>query len=719
MEALASLAVRIGADISEFRNKMAQVRDTIANVGKTISGLATSIVGLTALKGIKINADIEQAHIAFTTLLKDGAKADQMIKELQKLAAQSPFEFEGLQTGAKLLLAMGIDAQKVIPYMYKIGDAVAAVGGNQVTLERVARALAQINAKGKLSAEEMNQLAENGIPAWDILADKMHLSVEQLMQMDKQGQLLAKDVIPALIEGMGDRFGGAMQKQSQTFSGMMSTLKDNANIILGNLFKPLFDSAKKYLSLVTNLTNDFVSGLQSGGLAKAIENLIPANLRPKVEMFKGWVNAVKYELKKQDWDGVGALIGLKIKEGIEAIKGLGKKLADKVSSEFNSIDWNNILNDVSNGINDFALGFIRMFDTKLSDNIKNGNWQAVGQQLGEMLAHGLESLGKSSGKLIEGLEKLVKSIDWYALGLKLGKTAIPFILGFFEGLFDFDIEGLVKEHWEGILATMLTVITLPENWALRLATKLDKIPFVGPILSWITSRLNQLGGPIRERIGVLVDGIGKSFSEGFSKALKSDGIIATILRPFREGLPKLIDWIDTKILQINQKLSSWANKLGNIFGQAADWARTKFNNGVNKIYGIFDNFLARAGKFISDIINKFKNMKISIPKPKLPDVSVTIEYKKIGSISIPYPKFNVTWHAKGGIFAGPSVIGVGEAGPEAVVPLSGSRMRPFAKAIAEEMGGAGHTFNINVYTDDRRTGRTIARTINRELWLHA
>ena len=66
---------------------------------------------------------------------------------------------------------------------------------------------------------------------------------------------------------------------------------------------------------------------------------------------------------------------------------------------------------------------------------------------------------------------------------------------------------------------------------------------------------------------------------------------------------------------------------------------------------------------------------------------------KTGSV----PSVSVSWYARGGVFDGASVIGVGESGPEAVVPLSGRRMKPFAKAIAEGMGGTGKTVN-NYYT---------------------
>ena len=63
------------------------------------------------------------------------------------------------------------------------------------------------------------------------------------------------------------------------------------------------------------------------------------------------------------------------------------------------------------------------------------------------------------------------------------------------------------------------------------------------------------------------------------------------------------------------------------------------------------------------------------------------------------PSVGVNWYATGGIFDGASIIGVGERGPEAVVPLSNQRyIRPFAEQIAERVGGAtvNQTFNTRV-----------------------
>ncbi|MCH5586318.1 hypothetical protein MK805_15350 [Shimazuella sp. AN120528] len=96
---------------------------------------------------------------------------------------------------------------------------------------------------------------------------------------------------------------------------------------------------------------------------------------------------------------------------------------------------------------------------------------------------------------------------------------------------------------------------------------------------------------------------------------------------------------------------------------------------------------------ISSIKGAFASMRITIPKPRLPRIHIGSSSTSIGGISIPYPTFSVSWYAKGGIFNQPSVVGLAERGPEAIVPLSSSRMRPFAQAIAKELPSGGSTEN--------------------------
>src|SRR5919202_610426 len=120
--------------------------------------------------GLGFNALKEQANIGFTTMLGSGEKAQAFLGDLQKFAASTPFELPGLIQTSQQLLAFGFDANKVIPMMTAIGDSVAALGAGPDVMQGITLALGQMQAKGKVSAEEMNQLAERGIPAWKYLA---------------------------------------------------------------------------------------------------------------------------------------------------------------------------------------------------------------------------------------------------------------------------------------------------------------------------------------------------------------------------------------------------------------------------------------------------------------------------------------------------------------------------------------------------------------------
>lgn len=105
---------------------------------------------------------------------------------------------------------------------------------------------------------------------------------------------------------------------------------------------------------------------------------------------------------------------------------------------------------------------------------------------------------------------------------------------------------------------------------------------------------------------------------------------------------------------------------------------------------------------VSNAIGRIKslfNFTIRWPHIPLPHFSVSGSANPLDWLTGGLPKFNISWYAKGGIAERPTLYaaGIGEAGPEAIVPLRGSKMRPFALAVADEMGGAG-TVN-NYYID--------------------
>jgi TP901 family phage tail tape measure protein len=105
-----------------------------------------------------------------------------------------------------------------------------------------------------------------------------------------------------------------------------------------------------------------------------------------------------------------------------------------------------------------------------------------------------------------------------------------------------------------------------------------------------------------------------------------------------------------------------------------------------------------ARDLVTGAIEKIKsafNFSWSLPKLKLP------HFKINGSFSLnppAVPSFGIDWYATGGIFNRPSVIGVGEAGSEAVVPLNSRGLAPFAEALAKQVGGTTYHLHFGNIT---------------------
>ena len=123
-----------------------------------------------------------------------------------------------------------------------------------------------------------------------------------------------------------------------------------------------------------------------------------------------------------------------------------------------------------------------------------------------------------------------------------------------------------------------------------------------------------------------------------------------------------------------------------------------FNSIVDFVTGIPDRiigFFSGLGGRITSAIGS-----IHFPQP-----SISWEDVQVGPTSIPIPR--ISWYAQGGIFKQATLLGgmngVGEAGAEAVVPLTNKRYsKPFAKTIADQMGSGGKSGNVyNIYLDGK------------------
>ncbi|HEY3363961.1 MAG TPA: tape measure protein [Symbiobacteriaceae bacterium] len=297
---LAELLVVVGADLKDFNKGMAQVeRAMTKTLGTDAMAASRSVVtafsvvgaamGALGAASIGLAADMEQNRIAFTTLLGSAQKADTFLRQMEEFAARTPFQFNDLLVASKHLLAVGFAAKDVMPIMTTLGDAVAGLGGGAEMIDRVTNSLGQMRAKGKVSAEEMRELAKAGIPAWQMLADAIGTTVPGAMKKAEEGAISSAVAIPAILAGMNAKFGGLMEAQSHSLEGMWSNTKDSlaatGRIIGANLIQA-FD-LKGILGKANALLEEFTTHLKSGGIREAINAIIPESLHRNITLLAG------------------------------------------------------------------------------------------------------------------------------------------------------------------------------------------------------------------------------------------------------------------------------------------------------------------------------------------------------------------------------------------------------------------------------------------------
>lgn len=263
---------------SRLTGALAVVKTALLGLGVAA---AAGLGALTAF-GLKSAAGIEQTTIGLQALTGSAQSAQEFLGQLQTFAAQTPFEFAGVADASRRILAfgqsVGITRDQVIPTLTTIGDLVSVLGGTQENVDSVVRALGQMASKGKLSQEEILQLAEAlpGFNANAAIATATGHSVGDTLALITAGGVDATTGINALLAGMKAFPGaaGAMAAQSQTLLGVFSTFKDTASIALTNAFQPVIPQIKSTLSELTPVIGSAIGQL-APSLGGALASILP------------------------------------------------------------------------------------------------------------------------------------------------------------------------------------------------------------------------------------------------------------------------------------------------------------------------------------------------------------------------------------------------------------------------------------------------------------
>ena len=272
------VVIEILGDSSKFASEVSKLTDTtskaISSLGSGFSKAGTvltaAVTAPLAIAGVKAArwasqtaANAEQVDIAFNTMLGP-ERAKKMIADLVEFAKTTPFEMAGLNKATQQMLAYGFAANDIIPMLTDVGNATAALGAGQQGIDAITRALGQMHGKGTAASQEMMQLTEVGIPAWEYLAKALHTDVAGAMEMVTKKAVSADVAIAAIRAGMQGDFGGLMIKQSRTLTGVLSNLSDAATATIMKMYQT--DSYKKMTDALSKLADP---------IQKLVESLMP------------------------------------------------------------------------------------------------------------------------------------------------------------------------------------------------------------------------------------------------------------------------------------------------------------------------------------------------------------------------------------------------------------------------------------------------------------
>jgi hypothetical protein len=234
-----------------MRTAVRRLSGAVAKLGRNMSIMlaagAAGLAGGFALlvrQGIKFNAELEQTTMQFAVIHQNAKKTKQVMKDIIEFSSSTPFQLGEVAKAGKILTAFGMDG---IETLRNVGDAAAAAGR---PMTEIAMAFGRISSGA--FGEAFMRLAETG------LATRKHLEMEGL-EFNKGGSYVgtATQAIEAVKRIIETRFGGMMEKLAGTFSGAISTMKDNWNLFAGEFTKPLFNMLIPRIKEVTKLFQEW------------------------------------------------------------------------------------------------------------------------------------------------------------------------------------------------------------------------------------------------------------------------------------------------------------------------------------------------------------------------------------------------------------------------------------------------------------------------------
>jgi len=251
-------------ELNKFEKNTDKAKGSVVGIQQALIALgAVQVVGAIAnLAGesLKLAGAFEQTQVSFEVMLGSADKAKKMLEDIDQFSLVTPFEPETLQESAKTLLQFNVASEDVLKTMQMLGD---VSGGNQEKMKSLSLVFGQVSSQGKLMGQDLLQMINAGFNPLQILAKKnassaaeMKIEYGRLKDQMSKGAISIEQVNEAfrIATSEGGDYHNMLQKQSETYEGMMSTLRGYRSAFLRSFGQEMMKVVKPFLKfLIDNI----------------------------------------------------------------------------------------------------------------------------------------------------------------------------------------------------------------------------------------------------------------------------------------------------------------------------------------------------------------------------------------------------------------------------------------------------------------------------------
>lgn len=355
----------------------------------------------------------EQTTVAFETMFDTAEEGRQRLEELAEFARITPFTLQDVEKNAKLLFAMGVESEKLIPTMDMLGNVASGVGA---PIENIALAFGQVRTANQLYGTELRQFVNNGVPLIQELAKQFNVTEAQVRKMTENGQIGFSDVETAFqsMTSEGGKFFNLMQKQSKTFLGLISNLQDGVEIMQRNVGENFIqlgkDITRGLIDIVENELPFFVESFTN-----SFGNLLSSTISIGNSMIKAFDSA---------WQGIIGVFNSGSKESLGILQSmlvaiesftLGLRLLFESASdgiEFLGRTIGNLASNSSDKFSNIKSDFVDLSSqTRESLSLIGNSFSDLGYRIEEARGNTKSSVELTEDALKKLAETTTKSLD--------------------------------------------------------------------------------------------------------------------------------------------------------------------------------------------------------------------------------------------------------------------------------------------------------------------